>query len=636
MEIKRTRTGGNTMKKTYVARIIVFSMALAGSVFGELTEESIRQFFEQRDELIQQEKYEELRQLYTSNVTIRISYMGTEEKLNATEYFSDGTNEEADVEMLNFTTTPKIIEITENGQSARIDSEMQSTVIFAAEGEQATTFCEDEIVTVTNTGNGLKISSVLLVYKYIPELNELYRRVMTRLEEAGNIDKETAIAWLKEAGCSYQESDGKRRKTTVSSRNNFNCGDEIAALAAHIPGVQVLWLNRLSDEGIEYLAKIQDLEVLFVMHSTVTDAGVTKLVACTNLTTLCLSNSQLSDKALEHIAALPNLTRLQFNLEPNAKQGLAHLAHAVKLDDLMIYNVPAECLPLLENIPNLQRLVISGKSIRDEDLFHFENMEHLKSLWLTDTGVTYEGTRQLKNKCPDLSVGPEELANPCKSSLRRIEMAKKSWAKKNKKENGSLPTPQDLDPRLKAFGGWDAMTCQDGGTFSINPIGQPASCSIHGAEEPRKKAPPLEGLSKDDFDIAGAAAGRWTMDLEAAKKLAAAKQLPILLNFTGSDWCHWCKLMEKNVFTQPDWKVYAKDNIIMVLIDFPRDKTMVPEQYKVRNDALKEQYKISGYPTFVLLKPDGTTELARLKAGRDKTPSSFIEEVKALLNTEGE
>jgi hypothetical protein len=49
---------------------------------------------------------------------------------------------------------------------------------------------------------------------------------------------------------------------------------------------------------------------------------------------------------------------------------------------------------------------------------------------------------------------------------------------------------------------------------------------------------------------------------------------------------------------------------------------------------LKEKYGITGYPTFVVLKPNGQTELGRLKAGRNKTPESFIEEVKALLNAE--
>jgi len=74
----------------------------------------------------------------------------------------------------------------------------------------------------------------------------------------------------------------------------------------------------------------------------------------------------------------------------------------------------------------------------------------------------------------------------------------------------------------------------------------------------------------------------------------------------------------------------------MVLIDFPRDKSAVPEKYKEQNNTLKERYEIRGYPTFVLLNPDGQTELGRLKAGRNKIPASFIGEVKALLNSEVE
>ncbi len=618
------------MKK--IALLIV--TVLAGSVSGQLTEESTRKLLSQRDEFIRQGKREELSRLYTSNVTIRISYMGHEDEISADEYFRAFINEGDKVKLQSYTTTPIKIEIAAGGQSARIENELQSTVLMAKKGDQAISFFHDESLTVTNNGNAPKILSALMVYKYHPESNELYRRIRARLEEKGGIDKETAIAWLKEADCTYQEGDGKRRQTTVSGMDNFDSGNEIAMLAAQIPGVQVLWLNLISDEGMEYVSRMSSLESLHARNSTLTDAGVAKLVTCANLSGLFLSNSQLSDKALEQIAAIPNLTRLQINLRPNAAQGLAHLTHAAKLDDLMIYNVPAECIPLLENIPNLQRLVISGESISDEDLFYFENMKQLKNLWLTGTGVTYQGTKLLKKKRPDLSIGPEELANPCKSSLRRIEMAKKNWAEKYGKKTRALTTPEDLDPHLKAFGGWEAMKCQDGGILSINPIGEGASCSFHGVGRARQPAP--KGLSKEDFDKDGAKVGRWTMDLDAAEKLAADKQLPLLLNFTGSDWCYWCKLMEKNVFIQPDWKTYAKDSIVMVLIDFPRNKTAVPEKYKERNKTLKEQYGITGYPTFVLLDSDGTTELGRLKAGRDKNAVSFIKEINALLKTEGE
>ncbi|MFC1671989.1 thioredoxin family protein, partial [Planctomycetota bacterium] len=128
-------------------------------------------------------------------------------------------------------------------------------------------------------------------------------------------------------------------------------------------------------------------------------------------------------------------------------------------------------------------------------------------------------------------------------------------------------------------------------------------------------------------DVKGATLGTWTMDLGAAKKLAAQKKLPILLNFTGSDWCGWCKLMEKNVFTKPEWKAYAKKNLLMVALDFPKDKSIVPEKYVKRNDELKNMYGVEGFPTFIVLDDDGDTVLGRTGAGQEKTPESFEGEV---------
>jgi len=134
-----------------------------------------------------------------------------------------------------------------------------------------------------------------------------------------------------------------------------------------------------------------------------------------------------------------------------------------------------------------------------------------------------------------------------------------------------------------------------------------------------------------EADVDGATPGKWTMDLDAAKKVAAEKNFPILLDFSGSDWCGWCKLMETNVFMQAEWKAYATNSLMMVLIDSPSDKNLVPEKYVERNDALNKKYGIKGFPTFVVLDSDGETELGRLGAGEEKTPASFIGELKQLL-----
>jgi len=137
------------------------------------------------------------------------------------------------------------------------------------------------------------------------------------------------------------------------------------------------------------------------------------------------------------------------------------------------------------------------------------------------------------------------------------------------------------------------------------------------------------GLVAADADLKGVTPGKWTMDLDAATKLANEKKLPILLNFSGSDWCGWCKLMEKNVFSKQDWQDYAKDNILMVIIDFPKDSTIVPKEYVERNNELKAKYNAEGFPTFVVLNAE--TELGRLGAGQKKTPTTLIAELTKLF-----
>lgn len=134
-----------------------------------------------------------------------------------------------------------------------------------------------------------------------------------------------------------------------------------------------------------------------------------------------------------------------------------------------------------------------------------------------------------------------------------------------------------------------------------------------------------------DVAKSGANPGEWTMDFDAAKQLAASRNLPILINFTGSDWCGWCQIMDTRVFADKEWSEYAKEKLVLVTIDFPNDTTIVPEHFVARNEELAKKFEIQGFPTYVLLKSDASTEVARLGAGRNKTAASFIGEVEAAL-----
>ena len=102
-----------------------------------------------------------------------------------------------------------------------------------------------------------------------------------------------------------------------------------------------------------------------------------------------------------------------------------------------------------------------------------------------------------------------------------------------------------------------------------------------------------------------AAEAVWLTDYDVALKKAAVEKKTLLLNFTGSDWCGWCKKLDKEVFSQPEFTAYAaNNNIVLVKVDFPRKKSQ-PEAEKIQNTNLKKKYKIEGYPTIVVMNSAG-------------------------------
>ena len=96
----------------------------------------------------------------------------------------------------------------------------------------------------------------------------------------------------------------------------------------------------------------------------------------------------------------------------------------------------------------------------------------------------------------------------------------------------------------------------------------------------------------------------WLADFPQAQAKALAENKMVLLDFTGSDWCGWCIKLKQEVFSQPQFIEYAKKNLVLVEVDFPRRKFQNDAQ-KTANARLAQQYNIEGYPTVIVLNSAG-------------------------------
>jgi thioredoxin-related protein len=168
-----------------------------------------------------------------------------------------------------------------------------------------------------------------------------------------------------------------------------------------------------------------------------------------------------------------------------------------------------------------------------------------------------------------------------------------------------------------------------------------------------KSSVAMMALYCSGFALAGGEG--WTSDFTAAKKQATESKKDLLIDFTGSDWCGWCIKLNEEVFSKDAFKAGVKDTLVLVELDYPKDKSKLTAETIQQNKELAEKYPISGYPSIILTDAEGKpyaatgyqeggpeayvkhlNELREKKVVRDKSfasaaKSSGVEKAKALV-----
>ena len=118
-------------------------------------------------------------------------------------------------------------------------------------------------------------------------------------------------------------------------------------------------------------------------------------------------------------------------------------------------------------------------------------------------------------------------------------------------------------------------------------------------------------------------------DFKAAKAKAVAENKPMLLDFTGSDWCPACMMMDKEIFSQEAFMDYAEDRLVLVKLDFPRQKEQSSELRR-QNQTLAQAYRIEGFPTIMVLSPEGEL-LERTTGYRRGGAEKYVDYIEQIL-----
>ncbi|MGD0350926.1 MAG: hypothetical protein ABSB84_11540 [Verrucomicrobiota bacterium] len=97
--------------------------------------------------------------------------------------------------------------------------------------------------------------------------------------------------------------------------------------------------------------------------------------------------------------------------------------------------------------------------------------------WQADAVAAQQAQRAAAAAAQQQAQAETAQRNACINNLRQIDAAKQQWALENSKGDEAVPVAQDLLPYLR---GQVFPVCPGGGTYTINAVGVPPTCSVSG------------------------------------------------------------------------------------------------------------------------------------------------------------
>ena len=133
----------------------------------------------------------------------------------------------------------------------------------------------------------------------------------------------------------------------------------------------------------------------------------------------------------------------------------------------------------------------------------------------------------------------------------------------------------------------------------------------------------------DDSNWRGGSSADWFVNWDKALAEARKTDKALFLLNTGSDWCGWCKKMDEEVFAKESFVREVSKKFVLVMIDSPRDKSILSSLAGRQNQGLKATYSVRGFPTVVIVDPEGK-EVKRHSGYRSGGPNGYLKYLREL------
>jgi protein disulfide-isomerase len=123
----------------------------------------------------------------------------------------------------------------------------------------------------------------------------------------------------------------------------------------------------------------------------------------------------------------------------------------------------------------------------------------------------------------------------------------------------------------------------------------------------------------------------WFTNFADAKKAAETRKLPLFVYFSDSDGAGLCAKFDAEVLSQAAFNAFAAKEVGLFKADFPRRRPQ-SSVLKAQNEGLARQFGVDGFPTVLLVNPDGT--VIAQTGYREDGAEAYVEYLRGLLRGE--